>query len=107
MQDHDTLSITYQRLWDQALTHYRASGVAVDTYLPHKHADSRRGLTLMARLPYGVDQTIRGFMEEFDQLVPGQYVYPTSDLHITLMTLIGCAADFVWKVEDWPLYWNR
>lgn len=94
----------YEALWKKALTHYREKGVQNDPYLPDKKLDSRRGLSLIARIPLTVQPAIKAFLSEFAELFPGQYAYPDSDLHLTIMTMIGCSAEFDWKVADWIRY---
>ncbi|AWW29302.1 mutarotase [Echinicola strongylocentroti] len=57
-------------------------------------SDSRRGITLLARPDHHCKTKITAFLDELQLLDPSQYYYPQSDLHITIMSIISCYAEF-------------
>lgn len=57
-------------------------------------ADTRRGLTLLARLPATVAEALALVLANFRAQEPDQYYYPASDLHLTVLSLISCTPGF-------------
>ena len=94
----------YQDLWNRAVAAYRSNQVVLDPYLPGKVDDTRQGLTLCCRLPEPVVAEVQAFLQDFSRTFPGQYAYPASDLHLTVLTLISCQSDFSLADSQWPEY---
>ena len=66
--------------------------------------DTRRGITLVARLSAGVAANIAAVLADFHQSDPDQYYYPISDIHLTVLSIISCYPGFALngiKVEDY------
>jgi len=66
--------------------------------------DKRRGISLVIKPNEQVAQRIQHFLDILKHIEPGQYYYPTTDLHITVMALISCYDGFDMdqiKVEDY------
>lgn len=78
----------------QAALHQFAQGhVEVDALLSAPH-DTRRGLTLLARPPAAVTARIAAMLADFRLVEPGQYYYPATDIHLTILSLISCYPGF-------------
>jgi 2'-5' RNA ligase len=65
----------------------------LDTLLDSEH-DTRRGITLLARPPACITSVIEALLADFQQLEPDQYYYPTSDIHLTILSIISCYQGF-------------
>ncbi|MDR6197129.1 mutarotase [Siphonobacter sp. SORGH_AS_0500] len=57
-------------------------------------SDQRRGVTLIARPSKTVVDQIQCFLKPLQALEPTQYYYPTSDIHITILSIISCYEGF-------------
>lgn len=77
-----------------------------DPYLCQVKADSRRGLTLLARLPVHVGRNIGYAQQKLRIANPNLYCYPLADLHLTVLDLIGVRADFSLAPADLAAYQN-
>lgn len=77
-----------------------------DPYLCQVKADSRRGLTLLARLPVHVGRNIGYAQQKLRIANPNLYCYPLADLHPTVLDLIGARADFSLAPADLAAYQN-
>ncbi|UCS95816.1 mutarotase [Echinicola marina] len=56
--------------------------------------DSRRGLTVLTRPDESVTSKIQVFLAELRAIEPHQYYYPSSDIHITILSIISCFPGF-------------
>lgn len=54
----------------------------------------RRGLTLRARLNPEVISHVVAFTDDLQTFAPDQYFTPASDLHLTILAIIGCHEGF-------------
>ncbi|MGJ8682148.1 2'-5' RNA ligase family protein [Paraglaciecola sp.] len=79
----------YQQMWQRNLAAYQQQNIQIDKYLLDK-TDSRRGITLLARLPKSVTEHVASFLSELKAICPGQYLYPESDMHLTIMSIVSC-----------------
>ena len=71
-----------------------ARGAAEIDKLIDSPADSRRGITLLARPPARLTAAIGKILADFRQIEPDQYFYPASDLHVTVLSIISCYPGF-------------
>jgi 2'-5' RNA ligase len=71
----------------------------LDTLLDSEH-DTRRGITLLARPPARITSLIEALLADFQQLEPTQYYYPTSDIHLTILSIISCYQGFTLDAID-------
>lgn len=96
----------YDSLWQQSLSGFEQHQFETDAYLAttNRPADSRYGLTLLARPSLQVQQQIQRSMASLMQLEPHQYYYPASDLHLTILSLISCYAGFALSQIDTAAY---
>jgi 2'-5' RNA ligase len=65
----------------------------LDMLLDSAH-DTRRGITLLARPPARITSLIEELLADFQQLEPDQYYYPSSDIHLTILSIISCYQGF-------------
>ena len=56
--------------------------------------DTRRGLTLLIRPNQEVLHSIKALTDILIKIEPQQYIYPSSDIHITVLSLISCYPNF-------------
>lgn len=87
------LDTHYLTLHHTAIQQIHSGGFELDTQLENDD-DSRRGLTLLLRPSREVKKNIKEFLLEVEADNPGQYLYPESDLHITVMPVISCYEGF-------------
>jgi 2'-5' RNA ligase len=57
-------------------------------------SDHRFGITLLIRPDSQTKKNIQGFLDELKQIDPDQYYYPSSDIHITVLSIISCYDGF-------------
>jgi 2'-5' RNA ligase len=60
----------------------------------------RRGITLLARQPGRITAVIEEMLDDFRQLEPEQYFYPSSDIHVTILSIISCYSGFTLDLID-------
>lgn len=79
----------YRSINDQGRRRIRARQPEIDRCLRSPRPDSRRGLTLLGRLPAHVSRNIEFTLQQLAAVAPEQYYYPSPDLHITVMDLLA------------------
>lgn len=84
----------YDAMRAAALPQLARGGAELDALLDAGPADTRRGLTLLARPPALVAAALAPVLAELRSLEPTQYYYPTADLHLTVLSLLSCAPGF-------------
>lgn len=57
-------------------------------------SDSRLGITLLIRPNEQIKAKFQEFISELKNVEPSQYYYPSSDLHITTLSIISCYDGF-------------
>lgn len=90
------ITTIYQQLWDQSVEKFRREQYELDPLI-NDRSDTRRGLTLIARFDPKTVEVINNFLYEARRIDPGQYYYPASDLHLTVLSVISCTANFSLK----------
>jgi 2'-5' RNA ligase len=101
--DTRSMETVYRQMWQHAWPLINSNQVSLDPFLNGK-SDTRRGITLLARITPPVSQTITAFMADMQRLEPEQYYYPPSDLHVTVMSILSCHADYQLPTSDKPKY---
>ena len=96
-QSNPYLQAIYDGIRQSSLDFLVNNNFSVDPELRNVH-DDRRGLTLLIRPPAHVQDRIQAFLQRLRAVVPGQYIYPRSDLHITVLSIISCYPAF--KLES-------
>ncbi len=91
---HQRLRKRYDELWSCALRRLRAGKIELDPVLQARVPDRRRGLTVIARPPPAVRQSVGSFLRELCRLEPDQYYYTASEFHLTVLSLFTATADF-------------
>lgn len=79
----------YRSINDQGRRRIRARQPEIDRRLRSPRPDSRRGLTLLGRLPAHVSRNIEFTLQQLAAVAPEQYYYPSPDLHITVIDLLA------------------
>lgn len=87
----------YDNLNDQSLQKIFSENVDCDHHLLDSN-DDRRGITLIIRPPAEFAAEIACIIEDLFPVIPEQYLYPISDLHITVLSIISCTNQF--KLHD-------
>ncbi|EEW52967.1 2'-5' RNA ligase family protein [Limosilactobacillus antri] len=93
----EELKRLYQSINDRGCRQLREQQVEIDDRLRLNQPDSRRGLTLLGRLPAHVRRNIEFSLQQLAAVAPDQYYYPSADLHITIMDLL--AARDGWQIS--------
>ncbi|KAA9332168.1 mutarotase [Hymenobacter busanensis] len=87
------LSAHYDQMWQRSRPLFAANTLALDPLLDAPD-DSRRGLTVVARLAPAVVARLQAFADELRQLEPQQYYYPAAATHLTVLSLVSCYPGF-------------
>jgi hypothetical protein len=85
----------YQRLWEDALSVFESGKCTADDYLAGKKQDDRRGVTLLARWPSSAIERLSPLLLDLSRRFPEHYVVPTSDLHVTILSIEPVRSGFV------------
>ncbi|WP_162343581.1 2'-5' RNA ligase family protein [Cyclobacterium salsum] len=93
----------YHRLHAEAMANVATEGFSFDPEITNP-SDSRRGLTLLLRPGEELLAAFSAFIEAVYRVAPGQYYYPDSDIHVTLMPVISCYPGFRLQDLELPLY---
>jgi len=64
------------------------------SYKLNSNNDTRRGITILVRIPDNIKREISSFLSTLEHLEPSQYYYPLSDLHVTILSIISCRPGF-------------
>lgn len=83
----------YEHMWERAAPAIKSGNVENDPLIDDP-ADQRYGVTLLIRPEAAVADKIMDFIQQARQLEPDQYFYPSSDLHMTVLSIISCYAGF-------------
>ena len=87
------LQTHYDKLYLNAIEKFKTDSYEIDPML-YDQSDTRYGISLLIRPPVAVIQEIQKFLLELHQIAPDQYYYPSSDMHITVMSIISCYEGF-------------
>jgi 2'-5' RNA ligase len=94
----------YDQMWEAASTALTVSAPELDTVLPRKIGDARRGFTLVFRPSTQVREAVAGFLCQLEAECPGQYVYRPEELHITVIALINGTPDWRRQLSNIPVF---
>ena len=83
----------YNTMWAQALSQFRKQQFQYDPLIDDP-GDTRYGLALVARPSAEVRNALLDTLNELRSAAPGQYYYPASDLHLTVLSIISCYPGF-------------
>jgi 2'-5' RNA ligase len=83
----------YGGIWRIGKNKTLANEVRVDKHL--LGIDDRRGLTVIIKLDKATAAKILEVSKQLQAIEPGLYIYPESDLHVTLIDFISCKSGLV------------
>ncbi|MCF2946603.1 hypothetical protein L0668_00660 [Paraglaciecola aquimarina] len=95
----------YQQMWQQGIAAIQQKNEVPDPNIGDLR-DTRRGITLLARLPKKVTKQVSTFLVELDKICPNQYCYPESDMHLTIMSIVSCKTGFAFDPKVGTEYLN-
>ncbi len=87
------LTSHYDALWESTRTGFLNGVVEVD-HMIGSTTDTRYGMTLIVRPSEDVRRKVEDIVGQLLALEPDQYAYPTSDLHLTVMSILSCSPGF-------------
>ncbi|TKB97061.1 AKAP7-like phosphoesterase domain-containing protein [Pedobacter cryophilus] len=83
----------YEEMWSKSLEKFERNEFQIDPQIDSSD-DLRRGVTLLIRPSELVKTEISNFINDLKIIEPHQYYYPSSDIHITVMSIISCYSGF-------------
>lgn len=83
----------YDDLWKKTRPLFQQDQHTTDPLISNPN-DMRRGLTVRARLNPEVISRVEAFTGALRDFAPDQYFTPASDLHLTILAVIGCHEGF-------------
>ena len=92
----------YAGLHESAIVTIKQKGFSLDAELGSP-TDHRR-LTLLLRPNQHIKDTFYTFISKSNALIPGQYCYPPTDIHVTIMPIISCYEAFSLTKLDLSIY---
>lgn len=98
-QEHEAYTL-YAALWREAQPAIARNEVAIDAHLSHREHDTRRGITVLCRVPAEVTLNISRFLEELKRLEPQQYYAQPDEFHVTVLSLFTAT-------EEYQLYFDK
>ena len=87
----------YEQLWRDAAAALERGEPQLDSHLPAKTNDRRRGVTLALRPAAAVLTQAKDFSDRLARDFPGQYYYRPEELHVTVLSIIS-GTEF-WRKE--------
>ena len=87
------LSSIYDKLYNDGIQKISSGQYEMDDLIDSPF-DKRLGITLVIRPNEHVKNQIRKFLADLHTIEPQQYYYPSSDMHITVMSIIACYEEF-------------
>lgn len=90
-------------MWTQANQQFELGRFEYDALINSPN-DSRRGITLLARPPESIKAAIKVLLDDLQDTEPWQYYYPTTDIHLTGLSIISCYEGFTLNQMDTNAY---
>lgn len=97
------MNSTYQEMWTAAYPKIKAGLIVPDNQMDKK-ADDRRGMTLLIRPSPQIIDAMEQFLRVTFPFAPNQYYYPSTDLHLTTLSIFSCKAGFDLNKVDLAAY---
>lgn len=102
MATRESIQTIYKNMWLGFEVALQKSELKTDPLIGNEQ-DNRRGITALAYLKKN-DSTacekIGNFISEVSRLEPAQYFYPANELHVTVLSIIGCTPGFSLEEVD-------
>lgn len=93
LKDEMNLFDHYDELYRDAVRKIQSDEYEPDELIDAP-VDNRFGITLLIRPDKKIKMKIQKLLNQFKQIEPLQYYYPSSDIHITIMSIILCHKGF-------------
>ncbi|MFN8345422.1 MAG: mutarotase [Spirosomataceae bacterium] len=93
----------YRKMWTQSMQQFDQGRFEFDSCLNTPN-DTRRGITLLARPSEVVKDSIKSMLDDLRTTESQQYYYPTSDIHVTVLSIISCYEGFTLQKIDTTAY---
>ena len=93
----------YTALYNESIEKIVTNTYQIDNQIDSL-SDRRFGITLLIRPDSQTKKNIQGFLDELKQIDPDQYYYPSSDIHITVLSIISCYDGFDLETISIPDY---
>ncbi len=93
----------YNNMWNDALEAFEKDRLEFDPNIEDPN-DQRRGITLQAKPDKNVLKTFKVFLEEAQIIEPEQYFYKPEEIHVTILSIINCFAEFSLPKINLPGY---
>lgn len=90
-------------MWTQANQEFELGRFENDALIDSPN-DSRRGITLLSRPPESIKAAIKVLLDDLQDIEPWQYYYPTTDIHLTGLSIISCYEGFTLNHIDTNAY---
>ena len=87
------LDLHYSKLYAESIKKIESNNQETDKLIDSS-LDRRYGITLLFRPNKVIKSNIESFIDKLRFIEKDQYYYPSSDLHITVMSIIGCYNGF-------------
>lgn len=84
---------TYNMLYNDGIQKIRSEQYEMDDQIDLS-LEKRRGITLLIRPDEHVRRRMLEFLAALRAIEPEQYYYPPSDMHVTVLSIIGCYDGF-------------
>ncbi len=88
-----SLSEHYRRLYQASIKKIEEDAYQTDLLIGSPN-DKRYGITLLVRPPQIIKSKIELFLDDLKEIDPFQYYYPSTDIHITVISIISCYKGF-------------
>ena len=83
----EKLEALYEQIREES-RHTLLNGGCPDDFLLHPENDTRMSVTLLFRIPAEISRRIEGMLRQLASYCPGLYVYPPSDMHVTVLDIL-------------------
>ena len=93
----------YTALYNESIEKIVTNTYQIDNQIDSL-SDRRFGITLLIRPDSQTKKNIQDFLDELKQIDPEQYYYPSSDIHITVLSIISCYDGFDLETISIPDY---
>jgi 2'-5' RNA ligase len=93
----------YTALYNESIEKIVTNTYQIDNQIDSL-SDRRFGITLLIRPDSQTKKNIQNFLDELKQIDPEQYYYPSSDIHITVLSIISCYDGFDLETISIPDY---
>lgn len=89
----ERISKQYNLLWEDALKNFKRGTCKIDKLIDDRN-DTRMGVSLLLRPKQKIIKQIQLFLSEVKKIEPHQYLYPDTDIHVTISSIISAHENF-------------